>query len=298
MQPEVGTVDEHLLTMQALDQRLWSPYHRRHVGQLAWSVGYAEPQVLDAGPVALWEDDGLPVAWAWAESSSWLEICVDPARPELAEEAVRWFARGSVEVSTVLVMECDSHLAGGLSAHGFAPLPEAPFFEHLVLDPSGLPEVPEVAGYRFRAILPGEESERAACHRDAWSDLGSSNVTGRAYERLVTLWPYRHELDWVAVDESGAMVASCLLWYDEGNGSVLLEPVGCAPEHRRRGLARAVSIAALHAARDLGATQALVCPRGDDAYPAPRAVYGSIGFRPVARTVTWQRTAGALTPPG
>jgi GNAT superfamily N-acetyltransferase len=81
------------------------------------------------------------------------------------------------------------------------------------------------------------------------------------------------------------MVASALLWWDETTGGVLVEPVGTRPEHAGRGLAGAVSVAALTAARDLGATHGLVIPRGDDDYPAPGRVYRSIGFRPGPRTV-------------
>jgi hypothetical protein len=38
------------------------------------------------------------------------------------------------------------------------------------------------------------------------------------------------------------------------------------------------------AARDLGATEGLVCPRGDDDYPVPGRLYRRIGFEPGART--------------
>lgn len=67
----------------------------------------------------------------------------------------------------------------------------------------------------------------------------------------------------------------------------LVEPVGCDPAYRRRGFAQAVNLAALHAVRDAGAVEALVCPRGDDGYPKARKLYQSIGFRPGARTVTY-----------
>jgi GNAT superfamily N-acetyltransferase len=73
---------------------------------------------------------------------------------------------------------------------------------------------------------------------------------------------------------------------------VLVEPVGCRPEHRRRGLASAVSLAALHAARDAGGTTGLVRPRGDDGYPEPGRVYRGIGFVPGPRTHDWVLTRG------
>ena len=82
-----------------------------------------------------------------------------------------------------------------------------------------------------------------------------------------------------------------LAWLDEKNRVGLLEPVGSAPAHRRRGLARAATLAVLHALRDAGAVSAVVRPRGDEAYPTPARLYRSLGFRPDARTVSYARSA-------
>jgi ribosomal protein S18 acetylase RimI-like enzyme len=62
------------------------------------------------------------------------------------------------------------------------------------------------------------------------------------------------------------------------------------PEHRGQGLAGAVTLAALARLRELGGRTAQVSPRGDDDYPAPLRLYQSLGFKPVARTVTWTRS--------
>ena len=130
-----------------------------------------------------------------------------------------------------------------------------------------LPPVPDVPGYTIRAVRDDEWDARAECHRRSWSD--TSKVSGAAYRRLMATPPYRAALDRVAVTADGEMVASCCVWLDDASGIALVEPVGCRPEHRRHGLASAVSLAALHAARDLGATTGLVRPRGDDDYPEP-----------------------------
>ena len=66
-------------------------------------------------------------------------------------------------------------------------------------------------------------------------------------------------------------------------------PWAASPEHGGRGLAAAASVSALTAARRLGATEGLVCPRGDDDYPGPARLYRRIGFVPGARTRTYRR---------
>ena len=96
----------------------------------------------------------------------------------------------------------------------------------------------------------------------------------------MALRPYRTDLDWVAVDEDdGRMVASTLVWLDVATGVALVEPVGCLPEHRGRGLAGMTSLAALAAAARAGATTALVCPRGDDDHPRPGSGVPAAGLR-------------------
>ena len=93
------------------------------------------------------------------------------------------------------------------------------------------------------------------------------------------------------MDGDDRMIASVCVWLDTVTGVALVEPVGCVPEHRGRGLAGAVSAAALGAARDAGATTGMVCPRGDDGYPVPMRVYQRLGFEPGPRTITLVRPA-------
>jgi predicted N-acetyltransferase YhbS len=286
------SIDDALAPMQALAGRLWSPASRHHPGQLAWSARYAEPQELDHGPVAVVHGrDGLD-AWAWLESVEWLELCVDPRRPELVGELLAWAAERAGAAPPTSVLETELHLLAGLAAAGYVET-DVPWFTHHTLDLAELRPATVPAGYALRAVRPGEAAERAAVHRAAWS--ATSRVTTAAYERLMATPPYRPELDLVVEHDEDGWVASCLAWLDPVTGVALIEPVGCAPEHRRRGLAGAASLAALAAARDAGATLGLVCPRGDDDYPAPGRVYRGLGFRPGPRTVTLARAVRSLS---
>lgn len=299
MTSTVLPIAEALPAMQALASRLWSTGSRHHPGQLAWSAAYALPEELDHGPVLLGGDPGEPVAWGWAESDDWLELCVDPARADIATTVIEWFLdRAPAGQVSTMVLESEHHLLGPLQAAGFA-VADLPWFTHHTLDLATLRPVPEVEGYAFRHVTPDEHAQRAAVHRAAWS--ATSKVSTGAYERLAATPPYRHDLDWVAVrtdgdgdgagaGERGEMVASVLVWLDPATGVALVEPVGCVEEHGGRGLAGAVSLAALTAARDAGATTGLVCPRGDDGYPVPQRIYQRIGFEPGPRTLTLTRT--------
>jgi predicted N-acetyltransferase YhbS len=279
--------------MQDLASRIWTPESRHHPGQLSWSVYYGED--LDLGPVRLARAGGAVAGWAWAESDSWWELFLDPAHTEVAGDLVAWFLdRAPAGDLSTMVLESEHHVLSPLADAGFVTR-DQPWFTHHFLDLVDLVPVPAIDGYALRHVEPDEADVRAACHREAWSS--TSRVTGAAYRGLMAAPYYRHDLDWVAVDANGEMVASVCLWLDPATGVALVEPVGCAPEHRGRGLAGVVSLAALHAARDVGATTGLVCPRGDDDYPVPGRVYRSIGFRPGSRTLTLTRSDRRGLPP-
>lgn len=283
-----------LRAMQQMCSRLWTPSSRFHPGQLAWSR-YYHPVRGDAlgehEAIALWRDGSEVVGFGWAEAEDWLELQVDPGQVEVAAEVVEWFEDWSdAETQSALVMEGDASEAA-LAAAGFEPEPDAWHFVHHLLDLAELGPVPRIGGYTFRHVdgIP-EAAQRAACHARSWSDFGPSSVTAESYTALMSAWPYRADLDWVAVAPDGSMAASCLVWLDPATGVGLVEPVGCVPEHRGRGLAGAVTLAALHRLKEVGGRAALVSPRGDDDYPGPRRLYQSLGFRPGARTVTWTRS--------
>lgn len=284
--------ETQLERMQALGSRTFARAPRHHPGQLAWSARSLEG--ADAGEVRFWSEHGADAGWAWAQGPAWVELCldVDDVRAtDVAREAVAWFLADapSDEPARTTVLASEHLLLEVLAEAGF--LPEGgPFFTHHHVDLALLPPTPEVNGYRLKAVQQGEATPRAACHRAAWgSPEHPSRVTTTSYAAVMATPAYRADLDWVAVAGDGTWVASCLVWLDPATGVALLEPVGCAPEHRRRGLAAAVSIAALHAARDAGATRALVCPRGDRGYPAPQALYRGLGFTPNEQTVTLVR---------
>ena len=279
-------VDEALAAMHAVASRL-TPASWQHPGQITWSARYALPEDLDHGPVRIFHAGNVPVGWAWLETPGWMEWCVDPGYPGIAEEAASWFvATSRAGTLRTMTLATEVHLAAALERAGFE-VEAGPWFSQHTLDLTTLAPVPDVPGYAFRAVRPGEHEARAACHRGAWSE--TSRVSGTAYRRLMATPPYRGALDRVAVTPDDEMVASCCVWLDDASGVALVEPVGCRPEHRGRGLASAVTLAALHAARDLGGTTGLVRPRGDDDYPEPRRVYRGLGFVPGPRTRGWVR---------
>lgn len=276
-----GAGPEQPAAMQALAARLWSWSSRWHPGELAWfwcEHGGPNP----SGRTAHWTHEGRVVAWAWVRDDR-LDLQLDPAHPDLLPALLGW-AAGS---RWVTVLDAETALLAALAGHGYAPRNGGPYFAHLRRSLQDLPTPPPLPdGYVLRRVSgPADAPARAAVHRAAFE----ARLSTAEYRGLMRTPSYRPELDWLVVAPDGTPAASALAWLDDESGVAVLEPVGTAPGHRRRGLAAAAATAALRAARNLGAHDARVCARGDDEAPAARAAYEALGFRTYARNVRLAR---------
>ncbi len=283
-----------LRAMQDLAQRIWSKSSSLHVGDLAWQRFQHAGREAE-WPTALWEADGEVVAWGWISLPGELALLVDPARRGLASEVLAWFEdTASAAELAVTVLDAEKHVVAALERCGYA-LRESPVFQsyisRLLVD---LPEPVVPSGFTLRPAGADDLDRRVAVHRTVWHP---SRVTGPSYRTVMAAWPYRAGLDWVVEAPDGRFAAQCLIWLDDRHAVGELEPVGTLPEFRRTGLARAVCLAALHAAHHAGAREAVVYPVVNH----PKSVgalplYRALGFRPYARTLTFTRTRRRIPP--
>jgi ribosomal protein S18 acetylase RimI-like enzyme len=285
VRPYAGPADLRL--MQGLVTRAWQlrgPKVERHIGDLAWGrfqhVG-REPEWR----TMLWEDGGEVVAWAWLFLPHTLDFQLHPARAELLPELLDWF-EAQAEGDGPLVTSAleDEAAVAELERRGYEAVSDEPWMARLIRDlgePVPEPGVPD--GFRLRTVAGEEDvAARVAVHRAAFHP---SRVTVESYWNVRRAYPYRADLDCVVEAPEGSFASYCLVWLDEAIGVGEFEPVGTHPDYERRGLASAVCRFALRRLHELGATTAIVNARGDDAYPAPKRLYESIGFREHTR---WQ----------
>lgn len=283
-------------------QRTWTPRQRLHVGNVAWaSAGGDGSPVPDAS--LGWGDPLVGFADVWHSEAAGqpaeatLHLAPDAACSQRAD-AVDELLHLASQV-TVGVSRQDSALIDVLTERGFRQA-EGPWFAQLWRDLTDLSDLAahDVADdYVIRPAGHGDLAERVEVHRRCWAparikemlglpvtDSESESRYSQGIHRAVMASPiYRGELDIVAVAEDGSLAAYGLGWLDPDSGCVLLEPVGTDPDYVQRGLARAVCADILRRARDLGATQAIVGPRGDNSYPIPRRVYAGLGMQEVAQ---------------
>jgi GNAT superfamily N-acetyltransferase len=285
------------------------PAVRFHPGDLDWWVVATHGRVPGmTDRVRLWfdgPDDPAPIAYGWFGPPGDLDFVVGPDDPvavaPILAEIVAWAdeRRGTLAESAVGPLRAWASLddAAGLAAIGGLGLvrEDRPGFVHFTGDlevadrwlPPALP-----AGLTSRALGSGEDiAARVVCGHAAFP--GSTQTVER-YRTVEDAWLYRRDLDRLILADDGRVVAFALAWYDPATGVAELEPVGVHPDWHRRGLGGEICRAALRAAREQGATRALIA--SDRANPGAMALYASLGLSVTAEIVPFARPAAAGPP--
>jgi mycothiol synthase len=123
-----------------------------------------------------------------------------------------------------------------------------------------IPDKPIKDGYTLRAL--GETSELASRCWASWKAFHSDEPDEKYdtdwswYQNIQKAPLYRRDLDLVAIDPSGEVAAFTTIWYDDVIRCGYFEPVGCMPEHQRRGLASSLLCEGMRRLKTMGAVQA------------------------------------------
>jgi ribosomal protein S18 acetylase RimI-like enzyme len=254
--------------------RIDKPLVETHVGDLAWWS--REPDARRQ----VWDEGDIPVAWAWTSGDELdFHVRADRRGLGLEDEALAWF-----DGDVAWALDTDAAKLAALEAAGYASQPGAGF-HHLVRALDNLPKATVPDGFTIRHVTDADVPRRVAVQRAAFT----STMTEEKYERVRAAWPDHEELDVVVEAPDGSLAAFCLAWLDEENGAGELEPVGTHPDHQRRGLASAASLEALRRLQDRGADTCVVYAAERPDYPAPLALYTSLGFESRARHLRFER---------
>lgn len=218
----------------------------------------------------------------------WREL--QPAMLDWAEAHLAATDGDGRRVLEVPAWDYDLPLRALLRERGYEELAAGTWLRRLRFGPrTPSLEAPGVeAGYVLRATA--EASPDADCGRMAAllnASFGRSIHTAVEYRTFVTRSPsFRHDLNLVAVAPDGSFAAHAGFTLDGANRHGIIEPVCTHPDHRQRGLGRALILEGLRRLRDLGAATCDV--ETGDMVPA-NALYRSIGFSEEYRGHLWRR---------
>jgi ribosomal protein S18 acetylase RimI-like enzyme len=270
------------------------PGSEMHVGDLAWGTFHCWPSALAA--LRLWTDrSGRIQALTMFDGTGVCDLVVRPgdAGLEAAALALNWAeaertsaAIGPEPVELRVGRRLQSPgLVELLDVRGFARLRSgAPAMSRTITATDvDRPSIPD--GYEIREIRTEDLASRVHAFDAAFP---GEALSVDAYRALRGCSAYVPSLDIVAMSSANSVAAFATLWLDAHNSVVQIEPAGCQPDHRRRGLTRAVILHALSRSVELGAAGALV--RHVSTNEAARALYQACGFLTVSEQTGFVKT--------
>lgn len=271
------------------------------VGELAWVWAKDFDARNQFWRHRMWFCHGALVAWGWVQlpfrvrrdDGTFLESAeanltwqVHPDRPELLTEILEWYDEEAGEVDRLMTIQSgDPQAPAIVTAHGYefdeaAGSDDGDWVQFNGRQLDAVPDPVLPAGFRFLAAEDVSAADAARAHRDAWHP---SSFTDVAFERVRQTWPYRGDLHVLVEAPGGTLAATAIVWLDDATRTAEFEPVGTHPDFRRQGLGTALQLYGMQQAKAAGANHMLVACLGAPAYPAARAMYYGVGFRPMTR---------------
>jgi ribosomal protein S18 acetylase RimI-like enzyme/heme-degrading monooxygenase HmoA len=238
--------------------------------------------------LTIWEDDTGVSAWVLVSSRFRgfdAQVRPDLRGGQLEREVLEFAGARTAELmrrhnigSDFMLADafrCDTTRVELLTEFGWVPDGEPPYvINRALIADLAEPVIPP--GYTIRPVAGVEEAAAVAgLHSAAFPGAG---WTADLYRYVMESPGYDPERELVAEFANGELVAFAVTWYDDLNRTGLLEAVGTHPDHRQRGLGRAVvTFAAQHMAA-AGMEYAIVANFASNA--AAEALYRSAGFAP------------------
>ena len=288
-------VETFSLTEQPLNWRLerWN-YARYFITPLLATDGVGEPdltayqqaiRLFDAS-TGIWENEAGDVVGVvniehadrshrgWGEAFFQRHPDYDSLLPEMLDFAEANLRNRERNLLFIPIYEYDGAFQAVVRARGYRRNDEYTLWDSAFTIQGQLPDSTLPEGYRLQSMADDNDLDR---RRKAFG-LGFNHLDPGdwpsllANRELQNAPDYRRELDLYVVAPDGEFASFCIAWWDKRNRIAMLEPVGTVPEHRRKGLARAVVLEAIRRVAALGAQQVFV---GSD-----QAFYLSLGFEP------------------
>lgn len=228
----------------------------------------------------IWESDDQIVALSITKPSGECTILIHPEYTDHSRHIILWMQErvkeraSSKEVKMTFVTDdADEELISTLASFGFErdeidgenqvrPL-DAPIPDY------SLPE-----GYIVRHAVDDDYEKYLEVQMSVFRHM--KDMTRKRYDHYRSASFYHEELDIVAVDPGGDFAAFCTGRIDPESKIAELEPVGTHPDHRQKGLAKAVILECLKRLAKYKPSAVVIL--GAAPSEAARKLYESVGF--------------------
>jgi mycothiol synthase len=257
--------------------------HYLHIGDLVWQVFHMLAEYQPSDILHLWEDEqqnlvGFVLVYP---PFGMFDLQLLPTYSGSTVEAhmLTW-VQNYFEVKRqqatsgdlyTLVHERDTQRIVLLEANGFVRGAPWLYLQRSLAE--SLPEYPTIEGFTIRSVIGEVEAgERATVLAATFG----APVFAERYRQFMHAPSYIPELDVIAVAPNGQFGAFAMCWVDTISKVGQFEPVGTAPDFRRRGLGHAVLHEGVRRMAAHGAEQVIVIVEA--AEQAAVELYTSIGL--------------------
>ena len=244
----------------------------------------------------LWETDaGQLVGLVHPDGIGFPYIEIHPDYRHLEAEMIAWAESHLTEPKAddtgrqlqFFVFEYDVHRQRILEERGYQKMTYGGVIRHLRLGQQPLAKPNLAEGYTLRSTDPenGRDAQQIADLLNASFNRTFHNALEyQQFTRRATC--FHSELDLVAVAPDGRFAAYVGIPYDDYNKRGIFEPVCTHPDHRQKGLAKALMQEGLHRLKAWGAIDVVV--ETGDMIPA-NLLYNSLGFTEMYKGNYWLR---------
>lgn len=249
----------------------------------------------------LWQQpSGQPVAVTHPDSPGYPALLIHPDFRRLEPEMIGWaethlaktleegkpLEEGKSEIQ-FYVYDYDVQRRRLLEDRGYQKTTSGGAIRRLRFGQQALVQPALKEGYRLRTTNPADDADAQQIAKLLNAAFNRDFHNAAEYQNFARLAPsFQPDLDLVAVAPDGTFAAYVGIPYDRANQLGIFEPVCSHPDHRRKGLARALMQAGLLRLRSLGARYAMVDT--GDMVPANR-LYDTIGFGETHQGHYWRR---------
>jgi ribosomal protein S18 acetylase RimI-like enzyme len=263
---------------------------------------HSDPPGLDdarAVRTRLWEaPGGRIVAATLSEGGRQIHPHAHPEYRRLLDEVFAWSeqaaAAAGLEAVLVHVWDHDAETRRIAERRGYRRTGGWEILRALRFGAEPLPMPLMPAGYRMRTTRDDDDDHRAiAALLNAAFDR-TFHHAGELRSFQATAPSFRRDLDLIAVASDGTLAAYAAVCWDSRNARGIFEPVCTHPDHRQRGLAKALMLEGMRRARAMGAE---VIDVGTGDMDPANALYDSLPFAEVYRGRFWEKVvAGQAWP--
>ena len=238
-----------------------------------WMFGHPDfkPELLSS--IGMWFDEGRLVGLAVFDMYFGECSCLTlPSYEHLYQEIVQysWDHLKDENGLGIAVNNNNREEIAILNKEGFAKNEQTETMMGIDLNKYLKPILPN--GYCFSSINPKTDIKELmwAIYRgfNHGNDREQFEQEYSPSEQRPNLNPYLHA---VVKTKEGEMVAYCSMWYDKRTDYAYLEPLCVVPEHRKKGIAKALVFELLNRCKELGAKEAYVNSNYE--------VYSHLGFK-------------------